>query len=148
LTSLTEQLLTLAREDAGLVRADAEPIEVRALLEDVVKTMRPLAEAKGLRLRLEGQAGGAVRGAVSRLRQVFLNLLDNAIKYTPGGAVEVRCEQVGREVRVSVHDEGIGIPPEHVTRVFDRFYRVGKARSRELGGTGLGLSIARTIVVA
>jgi heavy metal sensor kinase len=148
LTGLTEQLLTLAREDAGLVRADAEPVEVGALLEDVVKTMRPLAEAKGLGLRLEGRAEGVVCGAASRLRQVFLNLLDNAIKYTPRGAVEVRCEQAGGEVWISVRDDGIGIPPEHLSRVFDRFYRVDKARSRELGGTGLGLSIAKTIVTA
>jgi heavy metal sensor kinase len=148
LTSLTEQLLALAREDAGLIRPDADPIDIPELLEDVVRTMRPLAEAKGLRLHLEGNVGGTVCGDASRLRQVFLNLLDNAIKYTPRGAVAVRCEQAGGKIHVTVRDEGIGIPPEHVPRVFDRFYRVDKARSRELGGTGLGLSIAKTIVTA
>jgi heavy metal sensor kinase len=148
LTRLTEQLLTLAREDRGLGAGVDKSVDVHALLEDVVRTMTPLAEAKGLKLRLEGRARGHVRGDDSRLRRVFVNLLDNAIKYTPRGAVEVRCEQADHEVRVTVRDEGIGIPPEHLPRVFDRFYRVDKARSRELGGTGLGLSIAKTIVVA
>jgi signal transduction histidine kinase len=80
------------------------------------------------------------------LRQVFFNLLDNALKYTPaGGSVEVRVE---RGAQVTVRDTGIGIPAEHLPHVFDRFYRVDKARTRAEGGTGLGLSIARSIVAA
>ena len=84
-----------------------------------------------------------------RLRQVFYNLLDNAIKYTPeGGTVEISSEARDKHAVVTVRDTGIGIAPEHLPRVFDRFYRVDKARSRDQGGTGLGLSIARTIVAA
>jgi signal transduction histidine kinase len=80
---------------------------------------------------------------------VFLNLHDNALKYTPeGGAVEVRAEPHDGTVVATVRDTGEGIPAEHLPRVFDRFYRVDKARSREQGGTGLGLSIARSIVTA
>src|SRR5207247_87100 len=79
----------------------------------------------------------------------FYNLLDNAIKYTPeGGTVEISSEARDKHAVVTVRDTGIGIAPEHLPRVFDRFYRVDKARSRDQGGTGLGLSIARTIVAA
>jgi len=90
-----------------------------------------------------------MQGDAARLRQVFYNLLDNAIKYTPqGGEIIVRIEQKDRAAVVTFRDTGIGIPPEHLPRVFDRFYRVDKSRSREQGGTGLGLSIAKTIVTA
>src|SRR5262249_36978215 len=84
-----------------------------------------------------------------RLRQVFYNLVDNAIKYTPeGGRVTVVLGKECDAVVVLVRDTGVGIPPEHLPRVFDRFYRVDKARSRALGGSGLGLSIAQSIVAA
>jgi heavy metal sensor kinase len=149
LARLTDQLLALAREDAAAARQAHEPVDLAALVRGVVETMRPLAEAGGLRLRLD--AGGAVevRGDGARLREVFYNLVDNAIKYTAeGGEVEVRSGQAGREAVVTVRDTGAGIPPEHLPHVFDRFYRVDKARSREQGGTGLGLSIARSIVTA
>jgi signal transduction histidine kinase len=109
--------------------------------------MRPLAEARGLRLADETDGEVRARGEPARLRQVFFNALDNAIKYTPaGGTVAVRATRRGPEAVVSVADTGEGIPPEHLPRVFDRFYRVDKARSREQGGTGLGLSIAKGIV--
>jgi signal transduction histidine kinase len=149
LTRLTDQLLALSREDAGVACSVRESVELSALLDSVVETMRPLAEAKGLRLTMGGKEVIQVRGDEVRLRQVFYNLLDNAIKYTPeGGTVEIRLERQPRGAVVTVRDNGIGIPPEHLPRVFDRFYRVDKARSREEGGTGLGLSIAKTIVTA
>lgn len=88
-----------------------------------------------------------VEGDESRLRQVFINLLDNAIKYTAkNSAVVVESERQGPNAIIRVRDTGIGIPPEHQTQVFERFYRVDKARSRAEGGSGLGLSIARSIV--
>jgi len=115
----------------------------------VVETMRPLAESKGLSLRLNGDGALWVRGDEARLRQVFYNLFDNAIKYTPeGGTVEVAAGRRGSSAVVTVRDTGIGIAAEHLPRVFDRFYRVDKARSRAEGGTGLGLSIVRSIVAA
>jgi heavy metal sensor kinase len=148
LTRLADQLLTLSREDAGVAPQAREPVDLAALVAGVADTMRPLAEAGGLRLRVAG-APARVRGDAGRLRQVFFNLLDNAIKYTPaGGEVEARVEARGGEAVASVRDTGAGIPAEHLPRVFDRFYRVDKARSREMGGTGLGLSIARSIVAA
>jgi heavy metal sensor kinase len=149
LTRLTDQLLALAREDARAARQAQEPVDLATLVEDVVETMRPLADAKGLRLRAEANAVAKVCGDTARLREVFFNLLDNGIKYTPeGGEVEVRIDRQGPEATVMVRDTGIGIAAEHRPHVFDRFYRVDKARSRAEGGTGLGLSIAQSIVVA
>jgi heavy metal sensor kinase len=149
LSRLTHQLLTLSREDAGVARQTRERADLAALVGGVVDTMRTVAEAKHLDLRIEASASVPIQGDEARLRQVLYNLLDNAIKYTPeGGAVEVRVRTEARVAVVTVRDTGIGIPPEHLPRVFDRFYRVDKARSRAEGGTGLGLSIAKTIVVA
>jgi two-component system heavy metal sensor histidine kinase CusS len=149
LTRMTDQLLTLSREDAGVARQVREGIDLAALVSRVVDTMQPVAEAKGVRLDMAGRAGLPMTGDEARLRQVFYNLLDNAIKYTPeGGKVEVRLEPEDQLAVVTVRDTGIGIAPEHLPRVFDRFYRVDKARTRAEGGTGLGLSIAKTIVVA
>jgi heavy metal sensor kinase len=149
LTQLTDQLLALSREDAGTVKLVSETVDLAALLCAVVETMRPLAEVKGINLQAEYDGVLWVRGDEVRLRQVFYNLLDNAIKYTlEGGTVEVRVGQQDRAAVVMVRDTGAGIPVEHLPHVFDRFYRVDKARGRGQGGTGLGLSIARSIVVA
>jgi two-component system phosphate regulon sensor histidine kinase PhoR len=124
-------------------------VNLATLVASVVETMRPVAEAKGLRLGLETTASAIVAGDEGRLRQVVYNLLDNSIKYTPeGGSVEVRVERRQDSVVLAVRDTGIGIPAEHLPRVFDRFYRVDRARSQEMGGTGLGLSIAHSIVQA
>jgi heavy metal sensor kinase len=149
LTRLTDQLLTLAREDARATHQAQEPVDLASLVGDVAETMRPLAEAKELHLRVKANGAAWVRGDAARLSEVFFNLLDNGIKYTPtGGEVEVKIGQSGSEVVVTVRDTGIGIPAEHLPYVFDRFYRVDKARSRAEGGTGLGLSIAQNTIVA
>jgi heavy metal sensor kinase len=146
---LTDQLLSLAREDAGVSRQTRERLDLAALAAGTVETMRPLAEAEGVRLHVGGSASVWVEGDEARLRQVFFNLLDNAIKYTPkGGEVDVCVESVDGRAVATVHDTGEGIAAEHLPRVFDRFYRVDKARSRERGGTGLGLSIVRSVVAA
>jgi heavy metal sensor kinase len=149
LTRLTDQLLTLSREDARLAPPVREPVDLAALVGGVVEIMRPLAEAGGIQLGVECGGRVTVHGDEGRLRQVFFNLLDNATKYTPsGGQVDVRVEQRGQEAIATVRDTGAGIPAEHLPHVFDRFYRVDRARSREQGGTGLGLSISRSIVTA
>jgi heavy metal sensor kinase len=149
LTRLTDQLLTLSREDAGATHLLSEKVDLAALVRAVAESMRPLAVAKGIHLQVSGNGETNVRGDTGRLRQVFYNLLDNAIKYTPEGAtIEVWSEARDRNALVRVRDTGIGIPAEHLPHVFERFYRVDKARSREQGGTGLGLSIAKTIVNA
>jgi heavy metal sensor kinase len=149
LTRLTDQLLTLSREDAGTAHQARAPVELTDLVSGVVETMRPSAEVKGLHIEANSNGPIRIRGDEVRLREVFYNLVDNAIKYTPeGGTVEIRLGRQDKVALVTVRDTGIGIPAEHLPRVFDRFYRVDKARSREQGGTGLGLSIARSIVVA
>jgi heavy metal sensor kinase len=149
LTRLTDQLLALSREDAGIARPIRELVDLSAQVEGAVETMRPLAEAKKLGLHAESRETIKIHGDGARLREVFYNLLDNAIKYTPeGGSIAVVLRRQGPTAVITVHDTGIGIPAEHLPRVFDRFYRVDKARSREEGGTGLGLSIAKAIVTA
>jgi heavy metal sensor kinase len=149
LTRLTDQLLDLAREDASARQQPPQRLDLSALIGRVMETMRPLADAKGLDLRWEMGEPLCIHGDEGRLRQVFYNLLDNAIKYTPPeGMVEVRLMRRDKSAVVSVRDTGIGISPEHLPRAFDRFYRVDKARTRAEGGTGLGLSIVRSIVAA
>jgi heavy metal sensor kinase len=149
LTRLTDQLLALAREDAHAPRQAQEAVDLASLVDDVAETMRPLAETKQVRLRVEADGKVSISGDAARLREVFFNLLDNAIKYTAeGGEIEVRVGDNGSEVIVTVRDTGIGIPVEHLPHVFERFYRVDKARSRAEGGTGLGLSIAQSIIAA
>jgi heavy metal sensor kinase len=149
LTDLTDQLLALAREDVGLARPAREPLDLGALVGETAETMRPLADAKGVRLRATQDGAVPVYGDPIRLRQVFFNLLDNAIKYTPGGGqVEAGVGRRDRAAVAVVRDTGVGIPAEHLPHVFDRFYRVDMARSRAEGGTGLGLSIAKSVVEA
>jgi heavy metal sensor kinase len=149
LSRLTDQLLTLSRRDAGVEQLTPGPLDLHALVAGVVDALRPLAEVKDVRLQLEGKGPLVIAGDEGRLRQVFINLLDNALKYTPeGGAVTVCVGRQGEAGVVSVADTGIGIPPEHLPHVFDRFYRVDRARSGAEGGTGLGLSIALSIVKA
>ena len=149
LTRLTDQLLALAREDVCAARQAQQRVNLAALVGEVAETMRPLADAKELRLDVEVNGATWVLGDAPRLREVFFNLIDNGIKYTPeGGEVALWVGQNGLEAVVTVRDTGIGIPPEHVPHIFDRFYRVDKARSRAEGGTGLGLSIAQSIAGA
>jgi heavy metal sensor kinase len=149
LTRLTDQLLTLARGDAGGLRQNRESLDLAALVSTVAETMRPLAEARGLRLCVERDGALPVQGDEAHLREVFYNLVDNAVKYTPaGGSIEVRLRRHDQDAVVTLRDTGVGIPAEHLTHVFERFYRVDRARSRAEGGTGLGLSIAQNIIRA
>lgn len=149
LTSLTDRLLTLCREDAGAANTRREPVNLADLVDCSVEAMQPLAEAKQQRLTVTADRNVHAIGDCDRLRDVVRNLLDNAIKYTPsGGAIEVGVERQESDAVLTVSDKGIGIPPEHLSRVFDRFYRVDNSRNRTAGGVGLGLSIAQSIVTA
>jgi heavy metal sensor kinase len=147
MTRLTDQLLALSRRDAGVEPMALTPVELNSLISGVVDAMRPLAEAKEVMLRLEVEGSVVVAGNEGLLRQVFINVLDNALKYTPEGEfVAVRTGRRSGAAVVTVEDTGIGIPAEHLPHVFERFYRVDKARARTEGGTGLGLSIAQSIM--
>jgi heavy metal sensor kinase len=148
LGSLIDQLLTLARRDAGTDHAAQERVNLVQVLDDVVGRLHPLADAKSLTLRLEPTVAAAtVAGNSDWLRRAFANLVENAVKYTPTrGTVSIRVAPGSGQVTVIIEDTGEGIAAEHLPRVFDRFYRVDKARSRELGGAGLGLAIVKDIV--
>ncbi len=144
---ITEQLLTLSREDSGVAPLNEEAVDIDALVNDVVKTMRPLAATKHLELEVSSKVVAEVAGDADRLKQVVYNLLDNAIKYTKrAGRIEMIVLAMDGIVTMTVRDTGIGISPEHLPHVFERFYRVDRARTRSEGGTGLGLSIVESIV--
>ncbi len=146
LSYLIGQMLTLARADVRESPFASEDVDLSHLAGDVVREAQVLAREKAISLTYEGEEGLCVAGDGQRLREVLLILLDNAFKYTgQGGNVTVRLAADGSDVRLAVADDGDGIPAADLPHVFDRFYRVDKARSREMGGTGLGLAIARWI---
>lgn len=149
LTWITDQLLTLSREDAGITHFRREPVDVGGLATEVAEMMRPLADGKRVSLAIATNGQSLVAGDADRLKQIIYNLLDNAIKYTPrAGRVDLAVERAGGMIALAVRDTGIGIAPEHLPHVFERFYRVDKARTRAEGGTGLGLSIVESIAAA
>jgi signal transduction histidine kinase len=121
-------------------------LDLSTLLCDVADSLRPLADAKGLSLVCDVSPGLALMGDSDSLIRLFINLLDNAIKFTEYGGVTVTGRSEGDSLAIEIADTGPGIAPEHLGRIFDRFYRVETARSS--GGTGLGLAIARQIVQA
>ena len=146
---IVEDLLTLTRASAQDASARNEIVDMGALVTVVTERLGGIAEAKHIHLTGPTTAGGParVRGDRVRLQRVITNLIDNALRYTPeGGAIKARVSAERAEVRVEVQDTGIGIAPEHIDRVFDRFFRADAARDRESGGTGLGLAIAKAIV--
>jgi two-component system OmpR family sensor kinase len=145
---IVERLLALVRADVAPDVQDPAPVAMRTLIDDVVEWLAPMAQARGVRLTVGGDPF-AVNGDAEQLREALNNVVHNAILYnTPGGSVTISTRHSGSTARIEVVDTGIGIPADAVPRVFDRFFRVDKARSRELGGSGLGLSIARTIFTA
>ncbi|HEY8498430.1 MAG TPA: HAMP domain-containing sensor histidine kinase, partial [Limnochordales bacterium] len=140
-------LLSLARAEAGQ-GLHLQPVELDRVVTDVLRSMR--TEMAQHRLVVEHLEPVPVMGDADRLRELLVILLDNAIRYTPaGGEIRVGLRHTpGQEVALSVADTGIGIAPEDLPHIFERFYRADKARSRATGGTGLGLAIARWIVEA
>src|SRR5437660_6303418 len=150
LTRLSESLLALSRADAGHVYIQREEIPLLRLAEEARSVVDVLAEEKRQHIDIEGDASLVVSVDRLILRQAVVNLLDNAIKYSPTESrILVRVQSGGdKQVFLDVIDQGPGIPLEHQPYVFDRFYRVDKARTREWGGTGLGLSITRWAVEA
>jgi two-component system phosphate regulon sensor histidine kinase PhoR len=150
LARLTDDLLKLARIEAGKLEVEFVPVRLAEMIEGCAETTLLKATRKQITLEIDVAPGlPAVRGDAGLLREVLQNLLDNAIQYTsPGGHIRVTAVAGPREAVVSVADTGIGIPLAEQERIFERFYRVDAARSREEGGTGLGLSIAKHIVEA
>lgn len=149
LTRLVESLLRLTRADTGKAELTPEPLDAATLVRETVEYLRVLAEEKSQTVRLDLSNRTSVRADRDTLRQALINLLDNAIKYSPpGGAIEVSVRELAGRVAIAVTDTGPGIAADQQPRVFDRFYRVDKARAREAGGVGLGLAIAKWAVEA
>ena len=148
MTKLVSDLLVVARSDNKALKLKPQKFNLSALIEQTARLMQPLAEQKKIDLQAENLPKVEIQADEQKIRQLVLILVDNAVKYTPdGGRVSVRYESTEKgRVRFSVSDTGIGIAKEDQAKVFDRFYRVDKARSREMGGNGLGLAIAQEIV--
>jgi heavy metal sensor kinase len=146
--SVVDGLLTLARADAHELELHLEPAELHRIVDETCTMLAPLAAEKRVELNRSVEPIHAPADR-DRLRDVISNLVANAIRYNrPGGRVDVRLHGDGQQAVLEVSDTGIGIPERDLPHIFDRFYRVDRARSRELGGNGLGLAIARAIVLA
>jgi two-component system, OmpR family, phosphate regulon sensor histidine kinase PhoR len=146
LEALIDDLLSISELESQQTRLPFVPVSVRTVATAVVEELRRRAYDRSITVELPDTL---VQGDADRLRQVFLNLLDNAIKYTKsGGQIRITAQLRDAEFEVCIADNGLGIAPEDLPRIFERFYRVDRARSRELGGTGLGLSIVKHIIQA
>jgi len=146
---LVEGLLLLSRSDAGVLRMDRRPVDLKNLIEEVIHQVKPLAESHSVKLQTRSVELAQIQGDPDHLRRLLLNLVDNGIKYTqPGGSVEISLRRDEKFAILQVSDTGIGIPEEDQETVFRRFYRTAAARARGESGVGLGLAIARSIVEA
>ena len=149
LSSMVDDLLTLSQSDAGEVSLERSPVRVDELLDDLYEDATILAAGKNLKIELLDNPPAIVAGDAARLRRLFRSLLSNAVRYSnEGGSLRIRSWCDAGQVRVSIQDTGIGIPPGSLKKIFERFYRVDAARSRATGGTGLGLALGRWIAEA
>ena len=147
LTGIITDLLTLTKMDHGEIENRKEPVDLSALTEETLRSLRPAAEQRGQRLEEHVEPEIIMIGDSIKLNQILYNLTENAIKYTQdGGLIRVSLQLENGAPVWQVQDNGIGIPEEDLSHIFERFYRVDKARSRDTGGTGLGLSIVRQLV--
>jgi two-component system phosphate regulon sensor histidine kinase PhoR len=148
LQALLDDLLTLSRLETVALR-EREPVALDALVRHAADTLAPLAREKGVQVEVAATGNPAVLGEADAIERLVLNLLENAIKYNrPDGQVTVHLSATGDDVLLEVTDTGIGIPPDALPRIFERFYRVDKGRAREEGGTGLGLAIVKHVAQA
>lgn len=146
LARLVDDVLVLARVEVGPGRAEWHTVAMDELIEECINAQRPLASQYGVTIEVANIDPASLSGDPESLRQAVTNLLVNAIKYNrAGGVVRVSLQQTAEGISLQVADTGIGIAPEHQTRVFERFYRVDRGRSREVGGTGLGLAIVKHV---
>jgi heavy metal sensor kinase len=149
LTRLVDSLLTISRAETGHVQLNRTSFALLDVAREASGLVEVLAEEKDQRLRVEGDTHAMVSADRVLLRQAIVNLIDNAVKYSPlGGAISVRVGQEANQAIVEVEDSGPGIAPEHRAHIFERFYRVDGGRSRESGGAGLGLAIVKWAIEA
>lgn len=146
LGSIIEDLLLLASLEGAESAPPMEPVPLHAVLHGCMEQHTPVAAAKRIKVECHSEPGLTVLGSAGLLGQAVGNLLENALKYSPEGTrVQIHAQAQGDEAVVEVRDQGPGVPPQHLPRIFERFYRVDKARSRDSGGTGLGLSIVKHV---
>ncbi len=149
LTRIVEGLFAVSRLDAGEAQKECVAFDLAGLTTSTADQMWLLAEDKGISVSCDAAGEVTVHGDRARMKQVVVNLLDNAIKYTPtGGAVRLSVTASGSKAVLEIEDNGMGIPADAQPHIFERFFRVDKARSREMGGAGLGLSIVKSICAA
>ena len=147
LTKIVTDLLELTRMDNHQLKLNMTDVDLTYSVKEVIRLLEPVAVARGQQILLRATQSFHVQGDADRLKEIATNLIDNALKYSPDGAnVVVSLNQKQKKVFFSVRDHGVGISEDDQKRIFDRFYRVDKARSRETGGTGLGLSIVKQLV--
>ncbi|RKY52134.1 MAG: hypothetical protein DRP92_06105 [Candidatus Neomarinimicrobiota bacterium] len=145
--NIVEDLLTLAELEEKDLSSEFKKVNVIDVARNVYKIYKQKAGEKGIDLKFQATDSPIeITGDGFKLEQMFINLVDNAIKYTEKGYVIISIEKINRKVKITVEDSGIGIPKKHLDRIFERFYVVDKSRSRKLGGTGLGLSIVKHVV--
>lgn len=145
LRGIIEEILLFARIDAGRERLQFGEVYLAALLHEVVELMRPSADSAGLALHIEAAGNGVITSDAARLRQILLNLVSNAVKFTPAGTISMRLQQDDEGVRIHVSDTGVGISAEHHESIFEPFWQVEGGNTREFGGTGLGLTVTRRL---
>jgi len=148
LTVMINRLLALTRADSGKDELELQPVNLSDLVSKLIEFYEPLSFEKNIHLTLKNGHPVQVQADPYKLQELFSNLLENAVKYTARGSVTFTLKESGDKVQVEVKDTGIGIPLEEQDKIFERFYRVDKSRSREEGGVGLGLSIAQSIAEA
>ena len=149
LQRITEKLMTLTKLDSGVTARQAEPVDIRAVAERTLHLLEPLAAEQNVTLETDLDQGCVTAASADDLYQIIFNLAENAVKYNqPGGSVYLSLRQADGQALLTVADTGIGIPEGDMEHIFDRFYRVDKARSRASGGSGLGLAIVHDAVVA
>jgi len=148
LNSIVTDLLTLVNVDSGGMKLNKTEFKLGQLIQEQTRRLMPLARENGIEMDCIIKDACDILGDTTKLQQVFYNIIDNAIKYTHrGGSVVIEVSRSGRRAVVRISDTGVGIPESDLPHIFERFYRVDKARSRETGGTGLGLSIVKQIVL-
>ncbi|UOG74162.1 HAMP domain-containing histidine kinase [Hymenobacter tibetensis] len=153
LDTLVQDLVTISQLEKGVVRMRRQSFDLVALVQEIFEQLELKATHRNVRLELRPldlpEVGVRVLADRNRIRQVLINLIDNAIKYgRTDGHVVVTLQESGKAIRVAVTDDGTGIPKQHLNRIFERFYRIDKSRSRDSGGSGLGLAICKHIVEA
>lgn len=146
-SQLIEDILDVSRIISGKLRLDVRSVELASIIETAIESVRPAAEAKSIRLQRVIDSGGTISGDADRLQQIIWNLLSNAIKFTPkNGRVQIKLERVNSHIEIIVADSGIGISPETLPFIFERFRQSDSSTTRKYGGLGLGLAIVRHLV--